>query len=131
MKNNKKALVPMKKAASSYNPDKHLRPMDIFTNFFEIKFENNDIFKYAAEIEPDVVDARERMSIVSLALRRHSTLIREKFGDGYVFNNFAIYSKKTVFKQELKVTFDEQEYTISCKNFFLFKYIYIFIFKEN
>ena len=121
------ALVAKKSKPNRYPANKLLRGADFYTNFFEIKFSNGEIYKYAAEIEPEVLDARKRMSIVSLAMRRNSETIREKFGNAYVFNNFAIYSKRGADKVELKVTFDEQEYSISCQDIQFYIDIYCFV----
>ena len=109
------ALVTKKSKPNSFPADRLLRGAEIYTNFFEIKFSSGDIYKYSAEMKPEELDARKKMSILSFAMRRNKEVIREKFGDGYVFNNFAIYSKKGADKVELKVTFDEQEYTITCR----------------
>ena len=89
---------------------KNFTQQKFFSNTFEIKFKK-ETFKYAVEIDPN--PGANAMSVIGKALRANSTVLKEKYGNSYIFINNAIYSPNIAKgSEEIKVLWDEVEYTI-------------------
>lgn len=88
---------------------KYYTPEKFMSNTFEILFKS-DPFKYTVEVDPNPGD--NVMSLIGKALRANSAVLKEKFGNSYIFTNNSIYSTNITDKIDLKVIWDEIEYEI-------------------
>lgn len=63
----------------------------VFSNYFEVDVQGS-IYKYRVDIDPNPPN---RLYIINRCLRMHRQTLVEKYGNGYIFLNFTIYTKKT------------------------------------
>lgn len=91
---------------------KQLIPQKLMSNTFKIQFKNKT-FKYSVELDP--VPEKDSLRIIGKSLRANKEKIYENFGKSYIFINNSIYSQNTTSNMDLKVTYDEIEYSVRSK----------------
>lgn len=97
----------------SFDFSKAMVKQKLTTNAFTIMF-NKKTFKYAVELDP--VPEKDSLRIIGKCLRANKENIYEQFGSSYIFINHAIYSQNATDNLELKVTYDEVEYSVKSNN---------------
>jgi hypothetical protein len=73
----------------------------------------NKTFKNSIELDP--ISEKDSLRIIKKCLGKHKEIIHEKFGKNYIFFSNAIYTPNACDNLDLKVTYDDVEYTVKSK----------------